>query len=131
SVLEERRTQFPGLIIQSAPRRFYPEGPVVASFVGYTGEVSEAELAQSQFQDYKAGQQVGKQGLEKEYESVLRGKEGSQFVEVDARGRIVRNSGARSAVIPEAGADLYTNIDLDLQRYVAGLFSDSLQGGAV
>ena len=131
SVLEEHRSLFPGLIIQSAPRRFYPDGPAVASFVGYVGEVSESELAQSSYADYKAGQQVGKQGLEKQYESLLRGKEGSQFVEVDARGRIVRNSGAQQDQIPEAGPDLHTNIDLDLQRFVAGIFGDSLQGGAV
>ncbi len=131
SVLEEHRMQFPGLIIQSAPRRFYPDGPVVASFVGYTGEVSEEELTQTAFADYKAGQQVGKQGLEKQYESILRGKEGSQFVEVDARGRIVKNAGARQDLAPVAGPDLHTNIDMDLQRYVAGIFGDSLQGGAV
>ena len=131
SVLEERRAQFPGLIIQSAPRRFYPDGPAVASFVGYVGEVSEAELAQTTFADYKAGQQVGKQGLEKQYELLLRGKEGIQFVEVDARGRVVRNSSSQQNLIPEAGPDLHTNIDLDLQKFVAGIFGDSLQGGAV
>lgn len=131
SVLEEHRMQFPGLIIQSAPRRFYPDGPVVSSFVGYTGEVSEEELTRDAYADYKAGQQVGKGGLEKQYESVLRGVEGSQFVEVDARGRIVRSSGARKDVMPEAGPDLHTNIDMDLQRYVAKIFGDSLQGGAV
>ena len=131
SVLEEHRAQFPGLIIQSAPRRFYPDGPVVASFVGYVGEVSETELTQPTYTDYKAGQQVGKQGLEKQYEPLLRGKEGSQFVEVDARGRIVRNSGPQQDRAPEPGPDLHTNIDLDLQRFVAGIFGDSLQGGAV
>jgi penicillin-binding protein 2 len=131
SVLEEHRTQFPGLIIQSAPRRFYPDGPVVSPFVGYTAEVSEAELALPSFSEYKAGQQVGKQGLEKQYEALIRGKEGSQFVEVDARGRIVRQAGARQDLIPVAGAPLYTNIDLDLQRFIANIFGDSLQGGAV
>ncbi|HEY2065491.1 MAG TPA: penicillin-binding protein 2 [Gemmatimonadaceae bacterium] len=131
SVLEEHRTQFPGLIIQSAPRRFYPDGPVVSPFVGYTAEVSEAELALPAYAEYKAGQQVGKQGLEKQYEALIRGKEGSQFVEVDARGRIVRQAGARQDLIPVAGAPLYTNIDLDLQRFIANIFGDSLQGGAV
>ena len=131
SVLEEHRSQFPGLIIQSAPRRFYPDGPVVASFVGYVGEVSESELTQSTYAGYKAGQQVGKQGLEKQNESLLRGKEGSQYVEVDARGRIVTKSGVQHDLTPEAGPDLHTNIDLDLQRFVAGIFGDSLQGGAV
>src|SRR5258705_1276029 len=131
SVLEEHRTQFPGLIIQSSPRRFYPDGPVVSPFVGYTAEVTEAELAQAAFADYKAGQQTGKQGLEKQYEALLRGKEGSQFVEVDARGRIVRQAGARQDLVPVPALPLYTNIDLDLQRFVAGIFGDSLQGGAV
>jgi penicillin-binding protein 2 len=132
SVLEEHRTQFPGLIIQSSPRRFYPDGPVVAPFVGYTGEVSENELAQPAFAEYKAGQQVGKQGLEKAYEAVLRGKEGSQFVEVDARGRVVTGQGGvRPDLVPVAAPPLYTNIDLDLQRFIAGIFADSLVGGAV
>ena len=132
SVLEEHRTQFPGLIIQSSPRRFYPDGPIVSPFVGYTGEISESELAQPAYADYKAGQQVGKQGLEKAYETLLRGKEGSQFVEVDARGRVVTGQGgARPDLLPVAAPPLYTNIDLDLQRYVAGIFGDSLQGGAV
>ena len=132
SVLEEHRMQFPGLIIQSAPRRFYPDGPIVAPFVGYTGEINETELAKPEFADYKAGQQVGKQGLERSYEAQLRGKEGSQFVEVDARGRVVAGQGvARPDLPPVAAPALYTNIDLDLQRYVANLFGDSLIGGAV
>jgi penicillin-binding protein 2 len=132
SVLEEHRTEFPGLIIQSAPRRFYPDGQIVSSFVGYTGEISEAELARGKDSlDYKAGQQIGRQGLEKEYESVLRGKEGSQFVEIDARGRIVRQTGARVDLPPVAAPDLHTNIDMELQRVAAGVFGDTLQGGVV
>jgi penicillin-binding protein 2 len=132
SVLEEHRIQFPGLIIQSSPRRFYPDGPVVAPFVGYTGEITESELAKPEFADYKAGQQIGKQGLERAYESQLRGREGSQFVEVDARGRVVAGQGvARPDLLPVAAPPLYTNIDLELQRYVASIFGDSLIGGAV
>jgi penicillin-binding protein 2 len=132
SVLEEHRTQFPGLIIQSAPRRFYPDGDIVAAFMGYTGEVSEAELAKAvDSADYKAGQQIGKQGLEKQYEPVLRGKEGSQFVEIDARGRIVRQTGARPDLAPVAAPELKTNIDMSLQRVAASLFGDTLQGGVV
>jgi penicillin-binding protein 2 len=132
SVLEEHRTEFPGLIIQSSPRRFYPDGPVVAPFVGYTSEITDNELANPTYHDYKAGQQIGKQGLEKSYEAALRGKEGSQFVEVDARGRVVTSQGgARPDLLPVAAPPLYTNIDLDLQKYVASIFGDSLIGGAV
>jgi penicillin-binding protein 2 len=131
SVLEEHRVEFPGLIIQSAPKRYYPDGEAVASFVGYTGEITENELAQSEFESYKAGQQIGKGGLEKQYEKQLRGQEGVRFVEVDARGRVVREAGARQDLRPLSAPALHTNIDLDLQRYVASLFGDSLQGGLI
>ncbi len=130
SVLEEHRVDIPNLIILSSPKRFYPHGPAVASFVGYTGEISEEELAQPQYAQHRAGQLVGKGGLEKQYESVLHGREGSRFVEVDARGRVVREEGAQERRAAQADS-LQTNIDLDLQLYVARLFGDSLVGGAV
>ena len=131
SVLEEHRVEFPGLIIQSAPKRYYPDGKAVASFVGYTGEITESELASQRFRGYKSGQQVGKGGLEKQYEAQLRGREGSRFVEVDARGRVVREAGARQDLLPVGAEPLHTNIDLDLQRFSASLFGDSIDGGIV
>ena len=131
SVLEEHRVEFPGLIIQSAPKRFYPDGAAVASFVGYTGEISQQELLKDKFGGYKAGQQVGKRGLEQQYESRLRGTEGMRYVEVDARNRVVRESGVRPDVAPEAPAPLFTNIDMDLQRFAHDYFGDSLQGAMV
>jgi penicillin-binding protein 2 len=130
SALEERRVEFPGLIIQSSPKRFYPDGPAVSALVGYTGEISESELGDESFRTYKPGQQVGKDGIERQYESRLRGREGVRFVEVDARGRVVREQ-ARPDLLPEAPPPLYTNIDLDLQRFVHSLFGDSLSGGVV
>lgn len=130
SVLEERRVEFPGLIIQSSPKRYYPDGPAVSALVGYTGEISESELGQAEFVEYKAGQQVGKDGIEREYEAQLRGHEGARYVEVDARGRVVREQ-ARPDLPPEAPAPLHTHIDLDLQRFVYRLFGDSLIGGLV
>jgi penicillin-binding protein 2 len=132
SVLEERRVDFPSLVIQASPKRYYPDGPAVASFVGYTGEITDEELAKPEYRDqgYKAGQQIGKGGLEREYEELLRGKEGTRFVEVDARGRVVREAGARQDLLPEAPAPLYTNIDLDLQRFIAQEM-DTLQGGVI
>jgi penicillin-binding protein 2 len=130
SILEEHRVDFPSLIIQSGPKRHYPNGPAVASFVGYTGDVNEAELADPKFSQYRAGQIVGKVGLEREYEGLLHGREGSRFVEVDARGRVVREEGAQEKRAVQADS-LQTNIDLDLQVFTAKLFGDSLVGGAV
>ncbi len=131
SVLEERRVEFPGLIIQSSPKRYYPDGAAMAALIGYTREISEEDLAKPEYESYKAGQQVGKTGLELQYESQLRGKEGYRFVEVDARNRVVRDAGVRQEEQPEAPPPLRTNIDLDLQRYAHEYFGDSLRGAVV
>jgi penicillin-binding protein 2 len=131
SVLEEHRLDFPRLIIQSVPKRYYPDGPMVASFVGYTGEITESDLNDPKYVSYKPGQEIGKAGLEKQYEAILHGKEGVRFDEVDARGRPVRGEGPRPDLTPVGAPPLYTNIDLDLQKFTVGIFADSLQGGAV
>ena len=131
SMLEEERSRFPSLVIQAAPKRHYPDSQAVAAIVGYTAEINEAQLASETYKDYKPGQQIGKAGLELQYESAIRGKDGSRFVEVDARGRVVRQAGARPDRLPESGPDLRTSIDLDLQRFTATLFDSTMQGGAV
>ncbi|HUQ47906.1 MAG TPA: penicillin-binding protein 2 [Gemmatimonadaceae bacterium] len=132
SVLEEHRLDFPRLIIQSVPKRYYPDGPAVASFVGYTGEITESDLNDPKYANYKPGQQIGKGGLEKQYENRLHGREGVRFDEVDARGRPIRGEGGpRPDLDPENAPPLYTNIDLDLQKFTVGVFGDSLQGGAI
>ena len=131
AVLEERRVENPSLIIQSTPKRYYPDGPAVASFVGYTGEVTERELADTNNADYKPGEQIGKGGLERAYEAQLRGHEGVRYVEVDARGRVVRDANVRAEEEPEAAKPLRTNIDMDLQLFVVGLLGDSLRAGVV
>ncbi len=131
SVLEEHRIDFPGLIIQSAPKRYYPDSIAVASFVGYISEITESQLTQPVYEGYKAGQQIGVLGLESQYEDALRGLEGRRFVEVDALGRVVREAGARPELLPETGPSLQTNIDLQLQRHIVSLLGDSLQGGVV
>jgi penicillin-binding protein 2 len=133
SVLEEHRLDYPRLIIQSVPKRFYPEASIVASFVGYTGEISEKELNLPEYEGYKPGQTIGKGGLEKEYEKILRGQEGARFDEVDARGRPVQGVGKRPDKDPVGAPSLKTNIDLELQKFAASLFADSMgyQGGVI
>ena len=131
SVLEEHALDFPGLIIQSAPKRYYPQRAAVGAFVGYTREITEGQLAAPQYAEYEPGQQIGVTGLEGQYEKQLRGQEGTRFVEYDARGREVRRgAGGRQDLAPEGAPDLVTNIDLDLQVYIAdSIFGDSLVGG--
>jgi penicillin-binding protein 2 len=93
--------------------------------------VSENELTTLADSGYRPGQQIGRNGLEEQYENLLRGREGSRFVEVDAKNRIMREEGARPDLAAVPGKPLKTNIDLDLQRFVYNLFGDSLIGGVV
>lgn len=131
SVLEEHRVEFPNLIIQSAPKRYYPDGPAVAAFTGYTGQIRDTELGTEAYEGYKSGQEIGRSGLERQYEAELRGREGSRFVEVDARGRVVRDGADRDFDAPVQGQALKTNIDLDLQRFIANYLGDTLVAGVV
>jgi penicillin-binding protein 2 len=131
SALEEHRVQFPELIIQSSPKRYYPDGEAVASVVGYIGEINELELTLPRFAEYKAGQLIGKTGLERQYEAQLHGREGRRFVEVDARGRVVREQGVRPDIPPEAPPPLTATLDLELQRFIHETYKDSLLGAVV
>jgi penicillin-binding protein 2 len=131
SVLEEHRMDFPSLIIQSSPKRVYPAGQAVGAFVGYISEINEGELTSLSTEGYKPGQQIGKQGLEKQYEAQLRGREGVQFIEVDSRNRPVGGGARIDDIKPVPAKPLFTNIDLDLQTFIQGQFGDTLRGGAV
>lgn len=127
STLEERRAMLPGLVIQTEPKRAYPDSTAVAHLVGYLGEVTEQELGTIQFLNRRPGAIVGKTGLEREYEDSLTGEDGVRFVEVDALGRVVRDEGAAS--LPTvAGHVVRTTIDLDLQRYLASIWPPARRG---
>jgi penicillin-binding protein 2 len=131
SALEERRIAIPGLLIQAEPKRFYPDSGVLAHLVGYVGEVTEAERATRRFASVRLGGLVGKDGLELQYDSTLRGDEGLRFVEVSARGQMVREAEAAANLNPVPGADLHTTIDLDLQQYIAKNFPAGQRGAVV
>src|SRR5881409_2399042 len=128
SALQERRVIFPGLLIQPEPKRHYPDSSLVAHLIGYVGEVTEAERGQRRFTGVRLGGVVGKDGLERQCDASLRGADGMRFVEVSALGRVVREAGAASTLLPVAGQPLRTTIDLDLQRYVAQIFPAGQRG---
>ncbi len=124
--LEEHRPSLPGLVIQTEPRRFYPGGAAVAHVAGYVGEVSGDDLERQRYPGARMGTIVGKEGLEQQYDSVLRGREGLKYVEVNARGAMVREEVSSPSIRPEPGRPLRTTIDLPLQLYIDSLWSDSL-----
>jgi penicillin-binding protein 2 len=131
SALEERRVAIPGLLIQSEPKRYYPDTGLVAHLVGYVGEVTESERTTKRFEMVRLGGLIGKYGLEREYDDTLRGSEGERFVEVSARGQIVRDADAAQNQPPVPGSDLHTTIDLDLQRYIAKNFPPGQRGAVL
>lgn len=131
SALEERRLAIPGLVIQTEPKRYYPDGPALAHLMGYVGEVTEQELALERFAEVRLGGLVGKDGLEREYDDTLRGADGVRFVEVSALGRMVREAGVAPALVPVAGTELHTTIDLELQRYISRIFPPGQRGAVI
>lgn len=131
SALEERRVAIPGLLIQAEPRRFYPDTAIAAHLLGYVGEVTEGERATKRFAQVRLGGLVGKDGLEREYDDTLRGAEGVRFVEVSARGQMVREAEAAANLAPVPGSDLHTTLDLDLQKYIAQIFPPGQRGAVL
>jgi penicillin-binding protein 2 len=131
SALEERRLEIPGLLIQTEPKRFYPDTTIAAHLVGYLGEVTEGERATPRFGTVRLGGLVGKDGLEREYDDSLRGVDGMRFVEVSALGHLVREAGAVQTLQPVPGTELHTTIDLDLQRYIAQIFPKGQRGAVL
>ncbi len=132
SAIEERRASLSGgILIEAAPKRRYPWGPMLAHVVGYVSEITDAQLRSPEFQDYSPGRIVGQTGVERVYDRVLTGTPGVRYVEVNALGRIVGEFRGRQAVPPRPGHDLYLNIDLDLQQRIVELFPDTMRGAVV
>lgn len=114
----EQRDRLPGVRASMAPVRAYPRayGVNAAHLVGYLGPVTEAESkAQAEDPDAVAPSQVGRAGLEQQYDQILRGRPGVQRVALNRNGQVSRT------VIdtqPEPGANLVTSIDARLQAVV-------------
>jgi penicillin-binding protein 2 len=128
--LEEHRAVLPGLVIQAEPKRMYPAGKAVAHLVGYVSEVTEADLTANRYPGAGLGSIVGKAGLERQYDDSLRGSEGVRYIEVNARGRLVRED-ASTALPPTPGHPIRTTIDLDLQRYIDSIWPPGVRGAMV
>ncbi|PIJ50321.1 penicillin-binding protein 2 [Erwinia sp. OLTSP20] len=111
--------KFSGVSIESYFQRQYPYGAALSHVLGYVSRINAADeqrlIASGQQENYLADRNIGKQGIEGYYESLLHGKTGYQEVEVDNRSRIVR---VLKEVPPVAGKNLYLTLDLPLQLFV-------------
>jgi len=135
SLIEEHRSQLPGVRIEARPRRFYPHGELACHLLGYVSEVTQNEIERSPEDVYQPGDVVGRSGVEDSREAALRGRNGKEYVEVDARGRRVEPTPDRPPLptreLPLAGRDVVLTVDLDLQRAAEGALGEARSGAVV
>lgn len=112
--IEEQLHEMPGLMIETRPLRTYPYAESAAHLTGYIGPQSEAESEELEFHGYGPSDWIGREGLERSYESYLRGRSGGLQIEADSRGRFLKVLGVKE---PKEGRDLRVSIDADLQDF--------------
>ncbi len=116
-----------GVSIQENTARVYVDSEYFSQIIGYTGKVSEDELAELQETnpDYSSNDTVGKSGIEQAMETVLQGTKGSETVYVDNTGQVIETSNYVDSV---AGNDVYLTIDKDLQEACYNIIETDLAG---
>jgi penicillin-binding protein 2 len=110
--VESHRNELPELDTIMSHRRLYPKNGFMAHLVGYVGEVTEDMLNQPQFEFYNPGDVVGVSGIEKQYNQLLMGKNGSRRSVVNSRGKEMQRLDETPAV---PGNQLKLTVDIDLQ----------------
>jgi penicillin-binding protein 2 len=118
--------RFPGVDIEELQIRKYPYGRLLAHVLGYVGEISEEELEESdQFRKgYRAGDIIGKAGIERTYDAFLRGKPRIEQVVVNADNQVV---GKRLKQEQQPGNDLYLSADIRVQEIVERALADGIE----
>ncbi|AJJ18996.1 MULTISPECIES: peptidoglycan DD-transpeptidase MrdA [Yersinia] len=118
--------RFPGIEVKGYQRRFYPYGSALTHVIGYVSKINDKDVERLDkdgiLANYAATHDIGKLGIERYYESVLHGKTGYEEVEVNNRGRVIRQLHEQP---PQAGKDIYLTLDLNLQTYIEKLLSGS------
>lgn len=110
AIVESHRMELPGVFIEVEGRRGYLHGELAAHLLGYVREVTPE---QQEREGLPLGSVIGQEGVEKAYDSILRGRPGKKEIEVNALGHETR---VLSIKEPAPGNNLYLTIDLRLQR---------------
>lgn len=118
----EKGSNLPGISIEKTAIRQYADAQIFSHILGYEGKIEQKELSNDK--SYMLTDYIGKQGIEKSYESNLRGIHGANQVEVDSMGNAKREIGV---VNPKAGSDLTLNIDAGLQKKIYDSISNILE----
>jgi penicillin-binding protein 2 len=112
--LRENQDRFPGVSVDRVYVRSYPDGTLAAHVLGYVREINAPELREPRFAGVKPGDQVGQAGVEDTYDSVLRGINGMERVQVDAAGQPTGHVLARRA--PKEGDNLKLSLSMPVQQ---------------
>jgi len=130
--VSEHRAELPGVDVEAEPLRRYPYGAFASHLLGYVGEISDKELENPKYSStYVRGDLIGRMGIERQYERLLRGVDGKRFVEVNALGRKAELLGDKRPILPVRGEDITLSIDLDLQRAAEDAFQPNARGAVV
>ncbi|MEM7648825.1 MAG: penicillin-binding protein 2 [Cyanobacteria bacterium P01_A01_bin.70] len=113
TAIAEFGDELPGVRLEAEAVRNYPNGDLAAHALGYTGEITQAELDDPTYETYRMGDIIGQMGAEAAFESQLQGEWGGQQVEVDSSGRVISVLGNKPAI---SGNDVQLTIDLELQK---------------
>ena len=126
--LSEQLNYYPELAFRIGSTRsyLYPN-----HFTGYVGRINEDEYERYKTEDYSLNGYLGKTGLERYYEVLLRGKDGREIVQVDAQGRSLNLFDPDSNLEPLNGLSLVLTIDNDLQEFVSNTFPAGMNGAIV
>jgi len=128
ALFKEKIWKYTGFYFQKKTIRDY-SFPIASNILGYTSEINPTELKNKT--DYDLGEMIGRQGIEKAYEDVLRGRKGFQFFQKDRFNRIIGSYEEGSFdTTPEAANNLTLTIDAELQSYGASLMQNK-RGGIV
>ncbi|MCL2210744.1 MAG: penicillin-binding protein 2 [Treponema sp.] len=130
SAIAERKNTLPGISWNIKSVRNYVDVQSLSHILGYVGDITRNELTTLYNQGYQQGDVIGKSGIEREYDSLLRGKPGWETRTVDSRGRRIAGSENVNKVPPEIGKNLVLTIDADLQRLVERAMGNQI-GSAV
>jgi len=123
SIVEAYKRDHPEIQLGPEPRRLYRYGSLAAHVLGYVGEVSDEELSRETFSNAKAGDLVGKSGVERFYNQCLTGIDGKRQVLVDSIGREVGLLSEEDSIV---GDELQLTLDLDLQLAAENLLEDKV-----
>lgn len=130
AILEEQYQKYPGITCDPDRVRRYAPDISGQCFTGYVGEVTGRSKFSGQT-PLREGSMIGKQGIEKKFDQYLRGREGTQYLEISAKGVVLGDLADRPTNPGMSGADLILTIDAELQRAAANAFDTFCCGGIV